>query len=260
MRSSFLRILIGGVSIVSVMSIGTTQAKIGNALAEFPTIACTTNPAFTANSCNLCYDGGNVKVGERLTGLFDTWTNANSTAQLLYKDEQMMPDIKNLGGGSTEWSSTPNENDKVWRYTTEVVWTPSSATGSRSQFFLMPNDKVKFLEADTGAGYNLVKTDKKSGDAVGLVRYPTIYRNIDEAGNESEKQTNYECVIYKASVAVAAPPTPVTPTPKPTPVTPTPKPTPAQVTTPKTGPETLLLIAAAFFIAFGMMFSLRKEN
>jgi hypothetical protein len=162
--------------------------------------------------------------------------------------------IQNLGGAGTEWNSTPADSEKIWRYTTEVAWISSSGTWARSQFLLTAWDKVKFLEADIGAGYNLAKTDKKDGEAIGLVRFPIVFRNIDDALNESDKQTHYECVIYKASAPAVAPPTPTTPTPEP------PKPTPSQVTTPKTGPETLLLIAAAFFIAFGLMFSLRKNG
>ena len=56
---------------------------------------------------------------------------------------------------------------------------------------------------------------------------------------------------------VVTPPTPATPgTPTPVPQKPTPAP---EMTKTETGPETLLLIAAAFFIAFGLMFTLRKR-
>ena len=61
-------------------------------------------------------------------------------------------------------------------------------------------------------------------------------------------------MAYKLDVpapVVAAPETPV-----PEPVKPAPVP---EMTKTETGPETLLLIAAAFFIAFGLMFTLRKR-
>jgi hypothetical protein len=90
---------------------------------------------------------------------------------------------------------------------------------------------------------------------VGLLRFPVVAHAVDKTtANEGPATTHYECVSYALSAPVV--PTPVTPEPtKPTP------PTPAEVTQTATGPaETLILILAAFFIAFGMMFSLRKRN
>ena len=90
---------------------------------------------------------------------------------------------------------------------------------------------------------------------IGLLRFPVVSHAVDATtGTEGAATTHYECVSYTLSAPVA--PTPVTPEPtKPTP------PTPAEVTKTATGPaETLILIIAASFIAFGMMFSLRKRN
>ncbi len=70
---------------------------------------------------------------------------------------------------------------------------------------------------------------------------------IDASGNEGAADTHYECVSYKLS-ASSSPSTPVPTTP-----------TPEKMTETKTGPETLILIIAAFFIAFGLMFSLRRR-
>lgn len=235
---------------------------VGSSLGEYASVACSSNNAFAANSCTQCFDGGKVKTGERLTGLFDTWTNSNSTPQVMYKDEQIMPTMVNLGWGGTEWTSTPSDNTKVWKTTSEIVWSTPSGSGGKAQFFIMPTDKIKFIEADIGAGYNLVKTDKKNDEPIGLIKFPLVYRNIDNVGNESATQTHYECVIYKASTTVTTvtPPPSNPPPSNPPPSNPPKKPNPPDVTKPQTGPETLLLIAAAFFIAFGLMFSLRKNN
>jgi hypothetical protein len=86
-----------------------------------------------------------------------------------------------------------------------------------------------------------------------MLRFPIVYHTVDIMnGNESEAKTHYECVSY--SLAASTAPAVVTPQ-----TLPEKKPTPAEVTQTKTGPETLLLIVAAFFIAFGLMFSLRKR-
>ena len=87
---------------------------------------------------------------------------------------------------------------------------------------------------------------------IGMLRFPIVSHLTDIAtATEGEAKTHYECVAYKLEAAAAV----VTPTPAPAPtVTP-----PAEMTKTETGPETLLLIAAAFFIAFGLMFTLRKR-
>lgn len=82
-----------------------------------------------------------------------------------------------------------------------------------------------------------------------MLRYPIVSHLVDGAGNEGAAKTHYECVAYNLSASVVTP----TPTPTPTPITPA-------ITKTQTGPtETIILILAAFFIAFGLMFSLRKR-
>jgi hypothetical protein len=161
--------------------------------------------------------------------------------------------------GNTTWSTSPASEAGVWKYSSDVVW--SSGSGAKSSFILSPGQKVKFIEADLNGGYILDKTDKKNGEMVGMLRFPVVSHVTNaQTATEGAADTHYECVAYKLdtpAVAVVAPPVST-----PTPVTPTPvaPKTPAkEMTKTETGPETLLLIAAAFFIAFGLMFTLRKR-
>ena len=151
--------------------------------------------------------------------------------------------------GNTTWTSTPASEANVWKFSSDVVWvTPPGET--KSQFLLAGGQKVKFYEADLGAGYTLEKTDKKAGDLVGMLRFPTVSHTMDlSTAAEGNASTHYECVAYKLDL-----PAPVTPT-----GTGSKPPQPSVVTQTKTGPESLLLIAAAFFIAFGMMFTLKRK-
>jgi hypothetical protein len=167
--------------------------------------------------------------------------------------------------GLTTWTSTPASEASIWKKDLpDIVW----GTGSRQSFILAPNTKVRFIEAEMNAGYTLEKTDKKNGEIVGMLRFPVVSRvsNIQTA-SEGAPDTHYECVIYKLDAPVAA--TPATTTPNPTtptvvtPGKPAPAPVapnPAKMTQTETGPETLILIAAAFFIAFGLMMTLRKRS
>ncbi len=220
----------------------TVQPSLGSSLGEYKAVSCTSNPAFATNSCNQCFEGGSVKVGERLTGLFDNWTNMTSGMLIAYKDEQKTPNMVRFG--NTIWTANPADETKLWKNSSDITWI-STGTGGRSNYILQAGQKVRFLEADLGAGYTLEKTDKKNGEVVGMLRFPIVSHAVDATtGSEGMATTHYECATYSLSA-------PVVPTQT--------KPPVEEVTQTKTGPETLLLILAAFFIAFGMMFSLRKR-
>jgi hypothetical protein len=171
--------------------------------------------------------------------------------------------------GNSMWTTTPASEASVWKDPSDIVWT--SGSGGKSSFILAPGAKVRFKEAEMNAGYTLEKTDKKNGELVGILRFPVVSHVTNtQTATEGAADTHYECVAYKLDAptqTVAANPTPTTPTvvtPTPAPTTPTTKPAPApnpgNMTQTETGPETLLLIAAAFFIAFGMMMTLRKRS
>jgi hypothetical protein len=228
------------------------SASMGSSLGEYKAVACNTNPAFSTNSCDQCFVGGSVKVGGDLNGLFDNWTNNTSNMLIAYKDEQKLPNMVSFG---STWSNTPTDLAKFWKNSSDITWI-STGSGGRMNYILQAGQKVKFIDSELGARYVLDKTDKKDGDTIGMIRYPIVSHAVDKTtGNEGPAVTHYECVSYTLSAPVVTP----TPTPKPTPATPVP-PT-KEVTQTATGPtETLILILAAFFIAFGMMFSLRKRS
>ena len=229
----------------SLSAAPTVTPLAGSALGEYKTVNCNSNPAFASNGCDQCFDGGSVKPGVRMTGLFDNWTNPTTNVLKAVKDEQKSPNMVKFG--NTTWLSTPANESAIWKSSSDIAWT---GTGTKQETLLQPNSKVRFVEADIGAGYTLEKTDRKNGELVGILRFPVVSHTIDvRTATEGAPDTHYECVAYKLDA-----PTPVTPAP--TPVKPTP---PKEITKTETGPETLLLIAAAFFIAFGMMFTLRKR-
>lgn len=213
-------------------------------LGEYAEVSCDSNAVFSQYSCQQCFTGRAVKAGERLTGLYDNWHNTSSNAMIAYKDEQKAPKMHAIG--DTTWVSTPSDESQVWKHASDVAWTPS---GDRQSFLLVANQKIRFYEADLGAGYTLEKTSQKNGDVVGLIQYPIMYHTIDmTTGTEGEMATHNECMAFTLTKDSTPTPPPTTPTP------------PSEVTKTETGPaETLLLIVAAFFIAFGLMFSLRKR-
>lgn len=232
----------------ALQSAPVVSPSAGSSLGEYKTVNCNSNSAFTVNSCDQCFDGGSVKVGTRITGLFDSWTNPTVNVLIAYKDEQKTPNMVKFGNST--WTTTPASEAGVWKYSSDVIWT-TAGTGAKSSFTLSPATKVKFLDADIGAGYTLDKTDKKNGDMVGMLKFPLISHSINlQTAEESTASTHNECVAYKLDAPVVVAPV----TPAPVKVVP-----PKEMTKTETGPETLLLIAAAFFIAFGLMFTLRRR-
>jgi len=223
-----------------------TFADIG----EYPEIKCDT-PEFSGNNCTQCFDGGKVAIGEKLTNLFDTWTNANPTEQIIYKDEQVMPELINLGGNNTKWSSIPDDPMKFWKFANEIAWVNSafgsvtSGTGTASgttttnakkqEFLLESNKKIRFLESDLGAVHTLEATDKKDGDSIGLIKYTLNYNDISSDGNESALKNHVECVSYKLAGEQVKPPV-----------------VPPTATKVKTGPEMFIIILAALGLGFGI--------
>jgi hypothetical protein len=231
------------------------QPSAGSALGEYTPVNCNSNATFAKNNCDQCFDGGNIKINQRLTGLFDTWTNNTNTPLTIYKDEQKLPEMIKFG----TWTSTPASEAGIWKTPADIVW--SSGSGSRASYILSPGTKVRFVEADVNAWYTLTKTDKKHGEVVGMLRFPIVSRVTNtQTATDGAPDTHYECVVYKLDAPTAS----VTSTPSPNPTTPSPtipqKPKPENMTQTETGPETLLLIAAAFFIAFGLMMTLRKRS
>ncbi|MDD2892139.1 MAG: hypothetical protein PHQ95_04185 [Candidatus Gracilibacteria bacterium] len=230
----------------------TTQAFA--AVGDYTETACTAE-YFTINNCNLCFEGTSLSVGDKIDGLYDTWTNNNSTEQLIYKDEQMLPEMVPLSPG-TVFTANPLDSTAFWKYGNQVIWTDSVIKAGSQEFMLDAGKSVKFLEADIGASYTLASTDKADGELVGVLKIPLAYHNIDIDGNEGVKEIQTECVSYTTKVAattVAAPIEIVTPEP------PVMTPVPEKMTTVKTGSESLIFMAFALLIAAGIVIARNRK-
>lgn len=212
---------------------------------DYKEIECSTQAFFAANNCNQCFDGGKVAVGQKVTGLYDTWTNKNATEQIAYKDEQVYPEIVNLGGDATSWKSTPSDPATFWKYGSEVLWVDSLTGSGKQEYVLDPGKTVTMMEADLGANYSLEKTDKKAGEFVGLAKFPVAFHDVTAAGKDGPVQLHYECVAFASESAPA-------PAPKPAP-------TPVKATAVKTGPESFLLLALAALLSLSLVAFRRKK-
>lgn len=237
-------------AVATSSGISSTASGTSTSMGEVAEVACSTDAIFSQNTCDQCFTGRSVKVGDRLSGLSDNWTNTTSNYLIAVKDEQKTP---NMVAFDSTWTPTSADESKMWRSSSQISWIPG--TSGKDEFQLIPGQKVSFIETDLGAGFTLASSNKKNGETIGLLRYPVSYYTMDmtTVTRSSTPTTHVECVKY----TLDAPTTTVTP--KDEPKKPTPA-TPAK-TQVETGPtETLVLIVAAFFIAFGLMISLRKRG
>ncbi|MCK9272025.1 hypothetical protein M0P65_00575 [Candidatus Gracilibacteria bacterium] len=202
-------------------------------VSNYEKVACDKD-FFIQNNCSECFAGGNKNIGEKITSLNDTWTNPNTSEQIIYSDEQTFPELINLGGDNTKWISNPEDNTKFWKNSQEIIWSDSKTGSGRQEFVLEGGKTINLYESDLGATYVVDSTDKMQGDAIGLLKFPLSYHNIDATGNEGEKMDHTECVAYYAGAPVVAPTAPAQ----------------TEVTKVKTGPESLILILIALITTF----------
>lgn len=195
---------------------------------------------FISNACNQCFEGWVKAIWEKITGLTDNWNNPNSTEQIIYKDEQKLPEMVNLWAGSkTEWLSNPVEPEKFWKFSDEIVWTDSATWTWKQEFLLEWNKTTNFLEWDLGASYALQSTEAKENDPVGMLKFSLNYHDTDEAAKEWEMKTHTECVAFLAWT--------------PAPAKPLPPVTPQEATKVKTWPESIFIILAAMLLSFWLL-------
>ena len=239
--SSMRKTLTSLFAIASISIVSIASAAPG----DYKEISCASQAFFAANSCNQCFEGGKVTVGQKITGFQDTWTNGTKNELIAYKDEQVYPDMVSLGGAGTSWVATPNTPSLYWKYGTDVVWVNSLTGSGKQEFSLEPGKTITFMDSDFGASYALDKNDTKAGGYVGLMKFPVVYHEVGAAGGkEGAKQTHLECVAFSTAAAPAV----VVP----------PKPQPPKL--PKTGPgEMALLGGLALLLGLGVVSYRRRK-
>ncbi len=249
------RILIAG-----ILFLASTQ--VFAATGDYKQVECSL-PAFMNNGCatatnTQCFDGGIVTPGQKLVGLYDSWTNKNQTEQVIYQDEITYPKLVNLGGAGTSWLSNPTDEKSFWKTGTEIIFTPDSTTGTgakRNIFSLKPGKTVRVLESELGANYQLEKSTAKDGEYIGIIKFPVNYRDVsDQTGKTGLLVNHLECVAYKLAAVTGGAVAPVV---KPVPSTPV----PVQATTVKTGAaDTFLFFGLAMLLTLAFMFARKRKS
>lgn len=177
-------------AVVSLLAISTPS------FAAYEEIECTTNKAFSENSCQQCFDWGSKVQGDNLGLLSDLWVNATDVSKILYKEEQKDPRMVNLNASNVNWIQTPDA-EKFWEYTDEFT-----ALYSEKDFgyILAPWKSVNWLKSSLSHAYKLEKNTAKSWENIGMLIYPIVTHNILASGEISmdDSTEHNECVLFKS--------------------------------------------------------------
>ncbi len=228
--------------LISLLSVSFTPA-----FWAYTSVECSTNPTFWENSCNQCFDGGEVKVGDVLSFLDDAWNNSSENKKIMYKEEQKMPILLPLNGA--KFSKKPND-DTFWKYT------PAFEALQNKEFdgyVLSAWGKITWLQSSEWAGYQLDTLPTQSGNAWILV-FDIMAHTISSSWEIDMNNTVHkECVLYKAWAPVME-----TPVVEETPIEKvTPQPQAEDMIKVKTWPENYLFVLLFSFLV-GMLFMNRK--
>ncbi len=162
---------------------------------------------YMQNVCDQCFDWWKIAVWEKITNLFDSWTNLNSSEQVVYKEEQIFPEFINLWWNNTKWIINPNDSNKFWKFANDIIWTKWES--NKEEFILDWNKTINFLESEFWSSYSMESTDKADNDPIWLLKISAAYHDIDTQWIESNKKVITECVAYYNNYSAPTPTAPV---------------------------------------------------
>jgi LPXTG-motif cell wall-anchored protein len=213
--------------------------SVSSTYAALPEVSCDTDPAFSGNACNQCFDGGSVSVGDNLGLLTDDLLNDKSGDIIVYKEEQEFPELVSLSS-DVSWSQTPS-GDGFWKYTDAFN---NLYSESEDGYIVPSGSEVTWLESTLGYAYTLDSNNAPTGSNVGLLVYKLISHDISADGDITiEGESHNECVLFTSGD---------TPTEQPPVVVEQPK------QLPETGAEHILLILLALLLGFGFLKFMRR--
>lgn len=216
--------------------------SFSSVFADYKEVQCSTNPAFEANSCNQCFDGGTKAEGDNLGLLTDKWSNSSSGDQIVYKEEQKMPFMVNLSEGSVTWTQVPN-SEGFWEYTQEFNDLYSQKDEG---YILKAGQSITWLKSKLGYAFSLEKNSAPAGTDVGLLVYPFKGHNVWVDGKITmDDKEHRECVLLKSDATMKPVVKEQTEPKKP-------------VELPKTGPEHIILLLVAMLIGTGLILFRKK--
>lgn len=156
-------------------------------------VSCDTNPDFTKNGCDVCFQGGEAKVTSKGITLINKknlpWKNTSTThKQVFYKNAQQQKElITNYGTVSDTWLG------KGISWDTGITW--EDTDGQQTYNLEIGKEfPLRTIDANTVVPINGYST-QSSGFI--LVKIPVSFYEIDDATFERSEVINKNyCVSY----------------------------------------------------------------
>lgn len=207
--------------------------SLSNTYAAVETVSCDSNPEYAANACDQCFSGGSASVGDNKGILSDVWENNSDQSQLLYEEEQDMPNMLALGWAS--WVEVKASDDlDFWQYTPELE---ALYDEENLGYKLDAGESVTWIEATLWSAYQLTDNPVAEGEANGLLIYDIATHALSDGGTiATDTDMHRECVLYTSGEGEEV--TPVVP---------------ENPELPETGPEHILLAIVALMLGFAFL-------
>lgn len=166
--------------------------------AAYEEIECTTDPVFSENACNQCFTGGSKMQGDHLGLLSDLWMNVTDVAKILYKEEQIDPEMITLDSDNVVWSQVPSP-ENFWEYTDEFNALYSDV---EEWYILEAGKSVTWIKSALSSAFKLEKNTAAQGSNIGLLVYPISTHNILADGEITiDNSEHRECVLFTSGEA-----------------------------------------------------------
>ena len=163
--------------------------------AAYEEVECSTDPVFNQYSCNQCFNWGEKVQWDNLWLLKDVWMNVTDVDKILYKEEQIDPEMINLNKEKVNWIQSPSSND-FWTYTDEF----NALYSDTEEGYVLPAWKsVTWIKSKLSSVFNLEKNTAEKWSNIGLLVYPISTHNILKDGEITIDNTEHkECVLFKS--------------------------------------------------------------
>lgn len=159
-------------------------------------VDCSTNPVFAENSCwgtDQCFLWWEKLQGDNLWLLTDLWKNVTDVSKIVYKDEQVDPEMINLNTDKVNWTKVPNSED-FWEYTDDFNALYSS---EKSWYVLESWKSVNWIQSSLSHAFKLEKNLVPAWSNIWMLIYFITVHNILESWDISlDSNEHKECVLF----------------------------------------------------------------
>jgi len=177
---------------VSLLAVATPS------FAAYTEVECSTDAVFSENACNQCFEWGSKVQGDNIWLLSDIWMNVTDVSKLLFKEEQLDPQMINLAWEKVEWSQNPNK-ENFWTYTDEF----NALYSDEYEGYVLPSWKsVTWIKSALSSVFTLDKNTADKWEDIGLLVFPISTHNILADGEITmDNEEHKECVLFKSDWA-----------------------------------------------------------